>query len=254
MIIKKLKSEYIKSDNLQKDFINSLINLEENFSDQEYIIDSCEPFPIYFKRYDNTTRSIKMLEAFKIIQKSYINLEQDILMDHSFWISLYLVHYRDYLIDEYPSLKSSKNDFKQIILKKFDWENYIYKMVLITQYIVDNYEQSEYEKIIRIFSNNMDISNYCLKYSLFRNDKFIKLVFKVIELNDLSEILKKRLKQLEGYGKDERYGRRVLLEMNKRYPVSMIHIFDYHEFENTFLEILNELKEKQVSLKLLTST
>lgn len=249
MIIRKLKSDYIKSDSLQRDFINSQIMLEEHFSENEFDIESIEPFPIYFKNYDNATRLAKMLQTFIVLKDKYINLEQDLLMDQSFWISLFLVHFRDYLIDEYPGLKSSKNDFKQIILKKFDWENYIYKMVLMTQYIVDNFEECEYEKMIRIFSNNMDVTNYCLKYSLFRNDKFIKLVFKVIEVNELSEILKKRLKQLEGYGKDERYGRRVLLEMNKRYPVSMIHIFSYDDFESTFLEILNELKERQKVIK-----
>lgn len=239
--IKQLNPAYLKSEKLFSDFLSNNIKNEVNYTDYEYEVESIEPFPIYINQSDDDIRFNKMLESFTIMKRLYISLDQDVLMSHNFWLSLFLNHFTDYLFIEYPKLRSSKNAFEQILLKQFDWENYIFKMVLITQYICDNIPEIEQPKMIKAFSDNMDILNYCLKYRLFRNDIFIINIIKVIQNNGLSKILKKKMVQIEGYGKDERYGRRVILELNKRYPVSLIHVFEFEEFEVTFLQILDEL-------------
>ena len=51
--------------------------------------------------------------------------------------------------------------------------------------------------------------NYMIKYEVFRNDKFIINVVDIINDNNLSAILKAKIKDRTDLGKDERYGRRM---------------------------------------------
>lgn len=106
-------------------------------------------------------------------------------------------------------------DFHNIVVKKFDWESHIYKCIL-----------------------GADVFNYMIKYEVFRNDKFIINVLDIINYNDLAKVLKVKIKDRRDLGKDERYGRRVLFEFNKAYPVVMSSMLDKVELEELFMEYL----------------
>ena len=85
---------------------------------------------------------------------------------------------------------------------------------------------------------NLDVFNYMIKYEVFRNDKFIINVLDIINDNDLAKVLKAKIKDRPDLGKDERYGRRVLFEFNKTYPVVMSPMLSKDELEELFMEYL----------------
>ena len=65
-------------------------------------------------------------------------------------------------------------------------------------------------------------------------------VLDIIHDNDLSEILKAKIKDRPDLGKDERVGRRVIFELNKSYPVVLAPTLDKEELEVLFLENLKK--------------
>lgn len=90
----------------------------------------------------------------------------------------------------------------------------------------------------------MDLYNYIIKYAIFRNDIFLIKILTIIDKYDLSKILKAKIKDKETIdkfhlGKDERYGRRVIFEFNKSYPVVMVPMLNGEELEEKFFECLS---------------
>lgn len=86
--------------------------------------------------------------------------------------------------------------------------------------------------------DNLDIYNYMIKYSVFRNGKFILNILGIVDRLGISEIMKSKIPDRPDLGKDERYGRRVIFELNKRYPVVMTPLMDY---ESLKYEVINAL-------------
>lgn len=95
---------------------------------------------------------------------------------------------------------------------------------------------------------NLDVVNYVIKYVIFRNDIFLIKILTIIDKYNISKITKARVKEddLKGrpaehlpMGKDERYGRRVIFEFNKAYPVLMVPMLSDEELEEKFFEYLN---------------
>ena len=139
----------------------------------------------------------------------------------------------------YPQVGESIKDFHNIVVKKFDLENYIYKCILAAQYVKDNTDnEDDRKKYYNLIVENLDVYNYMIKYEVFRNDKFIINVLDIINYNNLSSILKAKIKDRPDLGKDERYGRRVLFEFNKAYPIVMSPMLEKDELEELFIEYL----------------
>ncbi len=194
---------------------------------------------IYLVGYENT-RSQLFLKAFEVISKKYLNTDRDIHFDEVFWHSLLCVYKRDFLIKEYPQILDKQSNFNNIVIKKFDWENYIYKCILGAQYINDNVKDEE-EKL-RYYSliiENLDLYNYIIKYEIFRNDKFLLNILDIIDDLNLSKTLKAKIKGRDDLGKDERVGRRVIFELNKSYPVIMSPMMEKEELKEVFLLFLS---------------
>ena len=80
--------------------------------------------------------------------------------------------------------------------------------------------------------------NYIIKYEIFRNDKFLLNILDIIDELDLAKVMKAKIKDRPDLGKDERYGRRVLFEFNKAYPVVMSPMLEKDELEVLFMEYL----------------
>ncbi|EQK46756.1 hypothetical protein C671_1416 [[Clostridium] bifermentans ATCC 19299] len=129
--------------------------------------------------------------------------------------------------------------FKRVVTKKFNWENYIYKCVLGAQYVNDNIKESEREKYYQLIIDNLDLYNYIIKYEIFRNDKFLINILKIIDEYELTKILKAKIKGRNDLGKDERVGRRVIFEFNKSYPIVMSPMLDKENLEPIFFEYLS---------------
>ena len=130
-------------------------------------------FRIYFANKDEEVRETEFIDTIKICAEYVIKLDRDIAMDECFWHSYLCLYKRQYLLDTYPQLKEGYDQFKRIIIKKFDWENYIYKAILIAQYVDENIEPKQYEKYYRLILQNMDMFNYIIKYEIFRNGSFL---------------------------------------------------------------------------------
>lgn len=221
MNIRLLADGYMKSTYLFEDFKNNNINLEEHYFSDEYVSLAKAPdFPIYMGKGKERYKKEEFIKAVKVIRTHYIETPRDIHLNGKFWHSLLITSKRDYLLEKYPQIESEK-EFYNIILKKFDWENYIYKCVLAAEYIADAglSNTNEEAKYINLIYDNLDVFNYIIKYEIFRNAKFLINLLDIIDEENYSSIFKKRIKNRSDLGTDERYGRRVIFELNKNYPV-----------------------------------
>lgn len=240
MEIKLLADDYINGDDIYQDFINNNIgSCDEHFSGESIWIDHAPDFPIYMN-VQTKDRKALYLKAFNAMSDSYLKAARDIHFDAMFWYSLLLMHKREFLLNNYPEIKMSEKNFRNIVLKKFDWENYIYKSVLAAQYISDNVNTNEErERYYSLIINNLDLYNYIIKYEIFRNEKFLINVLDIVDENNLSEILKAKVKGREDLGDDERVGRRIIFELNKSYPVILAPTLSKEELEVHFMKHLD---------------
>lgn len=209
-------------------------------------------FPIFFAIKNQEERANEYCKMIKIIAEYVITLDRDIYMDERFWHSWLCLYKREYLLNIYPQIKEDYGAFKNIVIKKFDWENYIYKAILIAQYVEENAQAEKYEYYYRLILQNMDMFNYIIKYEIFRNGKFLINIMDIIAETGLSSILKAKIKNRPDLGKDERYGRRVIFEMNKAYPIVMSPMLDKDMLKEYFLKYLGYYYEGNEEIVLLT--
>lgn len=240
MEIKLLKKDFLKKEEFYKDFLDDkIVEKDEYFSDEVVHINNAPDFPIYMGKGSEEEKAKLFMEAFEVMSNFYLNTDRDVHMNERFWYTLLCVYKRDFILKMYPQVGESIKEFHNIVLKKFDWENYIYKCILAAQYVKDNTDNEEdRKKYYSLIVENLDVYNYMIKYEVFRNDKFIINVLDIINDNNLSSILKAKIKDRPDLGKDERYGRRVLFEFNKAYPIVMSPMLGKDELEELFMEYL----------------
>lgn len=209
-------------------------------SDTDLTIPKSLPsFPIFFAVGDRQERNSQFITAIKVIGQDVITMDRDIFMDERFWHSWLCLYKRDYIISKYPQIMDGYDKFSNIVIKPFNWENYIYKAVLIAQYVHDNVEPSKQENMIQLILNNMDMFNYIIKYEIFRNGPFLIKIMEIIDETGLSSVLKAKIKDRPDLGRDERYGRRVIYEMNKSYPIVLCPMLSKEELKRYFLQYLS---------------
>ena len=252
MKIRLLEKGYKNKDELYQDFLTGqILEKEEYFSEEIIEIFQAPYFPIYMAR--ESTRKPFFLEAFQTVS-AYLELEREIYMDERFWHTLLLTEFREQILAQYPQIKDDPAQFKQIVIKKFDWMNYIYKCLLGSQYIQDHTESEErrlhyYQLIIE----NLDLYNYMIKYEIFRNDGFVLNVLDIIHDNNLSERCKAQIKDRPDLASDERVGRRVIFELNKSYPALMSPMLEKEELEEKFLDFLALYESQSTASTISTS-
>ncbi len=175
MEIKLLKEGYKQNEELVKDFLTNNIDFTADYFSNEHItLDRAPDFPIYMAKGAFIDRNNDFYEAVRVIQDAYIDLPREIHMSEIFWHSL-LMTKQQYIFEKYGDYLNSEADFKNIVLKDFDWENYIYKSIFIAEYVQDFATEGEYSEdyLINLILDNLDMYNYILKYPLFRNSQFI---------------------------------------------------------------------------------
>lgn len=238
--VKLLKKEYLKTEQFYKDFLDgNLLERDDYFTEESVYLDEAPDFPIYLHTANEARKIELFFEAFDVLSNYYLETDRDIHFNEMFWYSLFCVYKRDYLISQYPEIKDNIKYFHNIVLKKFDWENYVYKCILGAQYIKDNVSEEEREKYYHLIVENLDLYNYIIKYEIFRNDKFLINVLDIIHDRRLGKILKAKIKGRDDLGKDERVGRRVIFEFNKSYPIVMSPMMSKEELEVLFLQYLS---------------
>lgn len=240
MKIKLLKEDYKKDELLYTSFRNGTVD-EQFFTEEIIEMNEAPDFPIYMGKGSEAQKKADFLEAFKIIAASYVNDDRDIHFNERFWHSLLVGEKRDYIVEKYPQVLDSYREFTNIVIKGFDWENYIYKCILAVEYIEDANElylmkDQYYELIV----DNLDIFNYIIKYSIFRNGEFLVKLLTIIHNLNISDLLKAKIVDRPDLGKDERYGRRVIFELNKAYPVIMSPLLTVEELQEEFIVALGK--------------
>lgn len=240
MEIKLLKKGYKDNEQFYEDFLNDrILQNEEYFSENNIFIKEAPDFPIYMASKDTGERQRMFLQAFETLRESYLGTERDLHLDEVFWHSLLILKKRDFLLETYPQIKESFSEFRKVVTKNFDWENYIYKCVLGAEYVNDIIsDESNRQHYYKLIVNNLDLYNYMIKYEVFRNGPFIINILSIIDELDLSDIMKKQITWRNDLGRDPRVGRHVLLEFNKSYPVVMSPMLEKDELKNYFLEFL----------------
>lgn len=241
MEIKLLARGYKNNEQFYKDFLEDQIeNNNEYFSGEVVYIEEAPNFPIYIANRSDSDRKELFLEAFEVLSQAYLKTDRDIHFEEIFWHSLLTVTKRDYLLEQYPQIADSINQFNNIVLKDFNWESYIYKCILGAQYINDAVsEENDRIRYYELLVDNLDMYNYIIKYEIFRNDRFLLNILDIIDELKLSKIMKSKIIGHENLGKDERVGRRVIFEFNKSYPVVMSPMIEKEELKKYFLEYLS---------------
>jgi len=241
MQVRILKESYLNSEELYEDFLkDQIVSDLDHFTNITYNFEKLKPFPIYLNYKNEEVREKKFFEALYVIRDYYLELDKEITMSQSFWQSLLLVNFREYILHNYPHVKKSRNTFNNIVLKRFDWENYIYKCLLAVEYVTDQISGHEHDHYFSLIINNLDLFNYLIKYTVFRNDKFILTILKIVDKHNLSLKLKAKIRNRPDLGKDERYGRRVIFEFNKEYPVILSPMMTEEFIEKSFIKHLNK--------------
>lgn len=241
MEIRLLKNGYKKSEQFYNDFLEDQIrNNDEYFSGDVVYIDEAPDFPIYMGKGKEKERRFSFIEAIHVITNYYLKTDRDIHFDELFWHSLFCVYKREYLLQKYPQIKEGKKEFDKVVVKNFDWQNYIYKCVLAAQYVNDNVDiEDEREKYYELIFDNLDLYNYIIKYEIFRNEKFLLNILDIVDELGITKIMKANIKDRPDLGEDERYGRRVIFEFNKSYPVVLSPMLDKESLKEQFLEYLS---------------
>ncbi len=240
MEIRILKERVIKTEEFYKDFLAGTINSkEEYFEDTIINIEEAPDFPIYIAKGTEDEKKELFSKAINTIIEYYINTDRDIHMDKMFWYSLFCIKKREYLLKEYPQIEDSIKEFHNVVVKKFDWENYVYKCILAAEYVGDYTKDNEERKrYIDLIVDNLDFYNYILKYSIFRSQEFLIKMLNITDRLNLGSIFKAKIKDRKDLGNDTRYGRMVLLEMNKSYPVIIVPAMEENELEKLTIKYL----------------
>ena len=239
MEIKLLSPGYKDNSDFYKAFKKNRLAEEGVISEETlWLPHEIPEFPIYLGLIDHDEREKLFKEMIHVIRDHVIDMERDIYMDERFWHSWLCIYRRDYLVRTYPQVLESEKDFRNIIIKKFDWENYIYKAILMAQYVTDFVPKDKQENMYTIILNNVDMYNYIIKYEIFRNGQFLIKIMEIIEEENLSKILKAKIRNRPDLGKDERYGRRVIFELNKSYPIVLSPMLEKDELKKYFMRYL----------------
>lgn len=239
MQVNLLADNYKNDEEFYQTFLKGQLWESEYISNESITIPEELPeFPIFFAIRDKEEREKEFCRMIQVISEHVIQLDRDIFMEERFWHSWLCLYRREYILDMYPQIKEGYQVFKNIVIKKFDWENYIYKAILIAQYVDEYVPVDEQKYYYHLIFQNMDMFNYIIKYEIFRNGQFLINIMNIIDETGLSKVLKTKIKNRPDLGKDERYGRRVIFELNKAYPIVMSPMLEKEKLKKYFLKYL----------------
>ncbi len=242
MEIKLLSSDYKKDPLFYEEFCENRLWQGHYITEESVDAPEMPDFPIYFAGMSKKEKKTGFFKLFQTIEDHVLTMDRDVYMDGRFWHSYLCLYKYDFLVKTYPNILQGISAFRNIVIRKFDWENYIYKAILAAQYVVDHVgaeDSIKKEKYYNLILDNMDVFNYIIKYEIFRNSDFLIQVLDIIDETGLSKVLKAKIKGRPDLEKDPRYGRRVIFEFNKSYPIVLAPMLKKDQLKDIFLEYLS---------------
>lgn len=239
MRIRLLNDGYLESEELYNHFIKNSIDYDAEYFSNTYIdvdIDAVD-FPIYYGMGQKDVKLMYLLESVEKIYDNYLNLPLDILYNSRFWHSL-IIDKRDYVMELYgDEILKSYSRYRNIVMRKLDWENYIFKSIYIARALKEiEIPRENFKDFITKIFNNFDAFNYLLKTSIFVNPKFTHMFINAIENKSLSEAMKKRKKN----DRDDGVSRLVIQELNLNYPMQIPHLLNQEELDEEVERLCNK--------------
>ena len=142
MEIELLKEGYKNDENFFTSFKNNSLLEDGYISSNTVFIQNIPDFPIYlgslyFGKNKIEEKKADFRNIIAIMEKYVLDMDRDIYMDERFWHSYICIYKRDYIIQQYPKCLDNYSNFKKIVIKDFNWENFIYKAILAAQYVND---------------------------------------------------------------------------------------------------------------------
>jgi hypothetical protein len=243
MRIKKIDKRFFDSKELRDIYVSgSLMDHYELLLDDHY--DTGDYEIKYFNPYAGNVKSPSIdqiwMNLISAVEECMENVPARLYEDGSFWFSLFLTRFQLELLEDYPQLKSSSKPLKNILLKQFNWENYIYKAVVIVKLKRAALKRFGNDEIVNLILDDLDLFNYLIKSPLFRNLDFILNIFELTRRSSFPVKLKSQIKSEKYKQKDKRFGRRIVYELNKVYPVLFVQKFEIDELGNKMNEIIRQ--------------
>ena len=247
-----LKEPIVNEEDFYVSFLRGSLEEEGYFSNQKVEIPDVEEFIFYIGSGRQEERKEIFKKLIKLMMHSFVDMKQEVFLSQNFWLSYISSKLRTSVIKNHPKIQESFSEFKLIVLRDLDWENYLYRAAIYGSILHDRVADSEeLDEYIDVINENMDVFNYILKKRVFRNDQFI---FNMLQLlrrytgTELIQFLKFRDQTV--MGRDVSPGRLLLTEMNTAYPTVLFPMLDYESFEDLFFQYLNH-NEKIYELKVI---
>ena len=168
MQINLLKSGYKKSHDFYIAFISGALQQgkTEYIDESTQVIISAMPnLPVYLGKGKGVEKVALFLELVHVLERDFLSLSREYLMNEIFWHSYLCIYKREYLLKTYPEIKNSQKDFENIVTKDFDWQNYVYKAILAVQYISEHVRLEDQPKYYNWIFDNFDVFNYIISPS-----------------------------------------------------------------------------------------
>lgn len=245
MKIKLLKNGYKTNKQFYYDFLEDKIKENNDYFGEDYIyLDQAPDFPIYIKTQKKKERESEFLEAFYTLSKSYMReLPKETWFRESFWHSLFCTKKVNFIIENYPQIMDSHNSFKNIVVKAFNRENYVYKYVLgvqavetKTQDIEDEKEKiKEQDRYYRLIANNGFTYTTMLTYPILRNKNFIINMLDIIDEENLA-----MTERIYHNGREKEIATAMLYEFRQNYPIKLYPLMDKDTLKTCVVDFIEE--------------
>ena len=242
MKIRKLSNSIDNNTLLRYFSYGNLISEDSLFENETFFVNGFEYFDPYVGSLNNEAYFQKMIRLFtnvsNVIDK--YSIPSNYYEDGSFWKSIFLTQYREELNNTYPSIIRDESTFSNVIGKKWGWENYIFKAILVKKLLLNSQRYFTTTELYETVAENIDVFNYLIKTPIFRNNEFILKILRIIKDENLSNISKRRILNRPDLGNDERVGRRAIYEMNKIYPIIFIHNLEVDQLKKIYIKAINK--------------
>lgn len=167
-----LKDPILDEQDFYESFLKGTLEEKGYFSDQRVQVPDVEEFIFYINSSQSGSKDL-FRNLVQIMMDYFVDLKQEIFLDQNFWRSYISTKLRNSTIRNHPQIRENFDNFRIIVLRALDWENYLYKAAIYGSILRDRLaDANERDQYIDLIHENMDLFNYILKKRVFRNDVY----------------------------------------------------------------------------------